>query len=97
MKIHNKVIDMKQAVAALLQGLPKEGKQKLETENLKERWAGIMGDFVAKRTTRLYIKNNTLFLGFSSPALQENLSYQKTQMLEKVQKAEINVKRIFWY
>ncbi|WP_299460598.1 DciA family protein [uncultured Microscilla sp.] len=97
MKIYNDTMNIKQAVAAMLQILPKQAKQKLNTEGLKGSWVSIVGEFAAKRTVKLDIKNSTLFLKFDSPALRENLSYRKTEILEKVQSVDKDVKRIFWY
>lgn len=86
-----------QAVGLLLKSLPGFAQQKVKTVTLKDKWSSLMGEFVAKRTANIYIKNSTLFLKFDSPALKHDLRYRETEIIEKVQRVEDSVKRIFWY
>lgn len=90
-------IDISQAVGFFVKSLPVFAQQQVKAITLKDKWASLMGEFVARRTSKIYISGNTLFLKFDSQALKQDLRYRATEVLEKVQKVDSDVKRIFWY
>ncbi|MEI7594557.1 MAG: DUF721 domain-containing protein [Bacteroidota bacterium] len=55
-------------------------KPKLNEIQLRSAWARIMGKNVSQYTTDIYIKNKTLFIKLSSPALRDELSYSKEKL-----------------
>lgn len=67
----------------------------LKTQHLKPRfdeasvvvsWERIVGKSIAKRTRRIYIRDKVLFVELQSPSLKHDLSYNKAQILEKLNK-----------
>ncbi|MND06155.1 hypothetical protein D3C83_273690 [compost metagenome] len=49
-------------------------------------WEGMVGKSIAKRTRRIYIRDKVLFVELQSPSLKHDLSYSKSQILEKLSK-----------
>ncbi|MCD8282484.1 MAG: DUF721 domain-containing protein [Prevotella sp.] len=62
----------------------------LETPLLQKRiidaWDEVAGEFVAKQTTNKFIKNQTLFVGITGPALRSDLSMRRAELIEKLNK-----------
>ncbi len=62
----------------------------LETPLLQKRvidaWDEVTGDFVARHTENKFIKNQTLIVKISSPALRADLSMQRTKIAEALNK-----------
>lgn len=50
-------------------------------------WDKIAGNFVAKNTEKLYIRNNTLFIRLNSPALKNELAFEKTRLIQAINKS----------
>lgn len=66
-----------------------------ETYNLKNKfnethiiasWEKLMGKPIARRTTRIFIKNKKMFVEISSAPLKHELSMSKTRVLEILNK-----------
>jgi len=57
--------------------------RKLEEAELMASWSNIMGENINKLTSRLYIRNNQLFVKLKSAALKHELSLRKTEILQK--------------
>lgn len=72
----------------LLQALRQNG---LETPLLQKRliaaWPAVAGDVIARYTTGLYIRNQTLFVQLKSPALRADLSMRRTEFVAKLNHA----------
>lgn len=65
----------------------------LETPLLQHRlieaWEEVAGKTVAKYTTEKYIQNQTLFVKISNPALRQDLSMMRSQLVRRLnEKAE---------
>lgn len=65
--------------------LRKEG---LETPLLQKRlidgWGSVVGSVVEKYTTEKFIKNQTLFVKISNPALRYDLSMMRAQLVKRL-------------
>lgn len=65
--------------------LRKEG---LETPLLQKRlidaWGRVVGSVVEKYTTEKFIKNQTLFVKISNPALRYDLSMMRAQLVKRL-------------
>ncbi|MCI6702331.1 MAG: DUF721 domain-containing protein [Prevotellaceae bacterium] len=49
-----------------------------------DAWEKVCGEVVARHTTHKYIRNQTLFVGISSPALRSELSMMRQEILQKL-------------
>lgn len=62
--------------------------QGLETPLLQKRlmdaWPTVMGKTIASYTGNLFIRNQTLFVHLTSPALRADLSMQRTEIVKKL-------------
>ncbi len=62
--------------------------QGLETPLLQKRlidaWPTIAGDMVTSYTDNLYIRNQTLFVHLTSPALRSDLSMMQQELVRKL-------------
>lgn len=62
--------------------------QGLETPLLQKRlmdaWPTVMGETIASYTGNLFIRNQTLFVHLTSPALRADLSMQRTEIVKKL-------------
>lgn len=57
---------------------------KIQEVDLWQNWEQLMGSMIHKHTTKLYIREEKLFLHVDSPVLRQELSYGKTLIIEKV-------------
>lgn len=62
--------------------------QGLETPLLQKRlmdaWPTVMGETIASYTRNLFIRNQTLFVHLTSPALRADLSMQRTEIVKRL-------------
>ena len=62
--------------------------QGLETPLLQKRlidsWQTVAGDTIASYTQELYIRNQTLFVHLTSPALRADLSMMQQELVRKL-------------
>ncbi len=62
--------------------------QGLETPLLQKRlmdaWPAVMGETIASYTGNLFIRNQTLFVHLTSPALRADLSMQRTEIVKRL-------------
>lgn len=47
-------------------------------------WEEIMGEFISKMTTDIYVENQCLYIEVSSPSLKNELMEIRTAILEKI-------------
>lgn len=63
----------------------------LETPLLQKRlidsWGDVAGRSVARYTSEIFIKNQTLFVKISSPALRSDLSMRRTELVKRLNDA----------
>jgi predicted nucleic acid-binding Zn ribbon protein len=53
---------------------------------VKNSWADIAGEMIAKNTTEISFNNKTLFIALSSAALKHELSFRKQVLIDNVNK-----------
>jgi len=51
---------------------------------LLESWDKVVGHVIARYTAEKFIKNQTLFVKISSPALRSDLSMMRTELMNKL-------------
>lgn len=77
--------DVKNIRELILRNLRSQG---LETPLLQKRlvdaWPTVMGDMVAGYTQEVYIRNQTLWVHLTSPALRADLSMMKQDIVKKL-------------
>ncbi len=77
--------DVQQIKDLIMRNLRVQG---LETPLLQKRlideWPTVMGEAIAKYTEGLYIRNQTLFVHLTIPALRAELSMQKKEIVKKL-------------
>ena len=77
--------DVKQIKDLILRNLRAQG---LETPLLQKRlidsWAEVAGQAVANYTGDMYIRNQTLFVHLTSPALRADLSMMRSELVRKL-------------
>lgn len=77
--------DVQQLKNLILRNLRIQG---LETPLLQKRlidaWPVVMGSTIAAYTQNVYIRNQTLFVQLSSPALRADLSMQRQELVRKL-------------
>lgn len=80
--------DVKNIRELILRNLRSQG---LETPLLQKRlvdaWPTVMGDMVAGYTQEVYIRNQTLWVHLTSPALRADLSMMKQDIVKKLNAA----------
>lgn len=74
-------------------------KDKLEAYELKSSWKDMMGVAIARRTEKMYIKNNVLYVKLSSAPLRQELTQGREKVLEIIRKRFGNklVKEVLFY
>ena len=77
--------DVKEIKDLILRNLRAQG---LETPLLQKRlieaWPTVMGDVIAGYTQNLYIRNQTLYVHLTSPALRADLSMQRQEIVRRL-------------
>ena len=80
--------DVKNIRELILRNLRSQG---LETPLLQKRlvdaWPTVMGDMVAGYTQEVYIRNQTVWVHLTSPALRADLSMMKQDIVKKLNAA----------
>jgi predicted nucleic acid-binding Zn ribbon protein len=61
--------------------------EKVTETQISDTWEKIMGPGIARYTQRISLKNKTLTVQLSSPALRQELSYGKTKIIKMVNEA----------
>ena len=56
----------------------------LQKASLPALWNELMGTAIARYTTSVELKGNTLYVRLTSPALSNELSYGKTKIIENL-------------
>lgn len=77
--------DVQQIKDLILRNLRAQG---LETPLLQKRlidaWPTVMGEVIAGYTQNLHIRNQTLFVHLTNPALRADLSMQRQEIVRKL-------------
>ena len=61
-------------------------KAKFDEANLIGSWERMVGKPVAKRTKKVFIRNKVLFVELDSPAMKNELSFHKKEIIDLFQK-----------
>lgn len=61
-------------------------KSKFDETTLVTSWERLVGKPIAKRTKKVAVRNNVLFVELDSPAMKSDLSFHKTQILALFEK-----------
>lgn len=80
----NQAMPMKDAIEAFLKTF--KLKSKFNETYLDAFWEEMMGKTIASRTTKLYVRNRTLFLQIDSAPLRQELLLAKTKLIELINK-----------
>jgi predicted nucleic acid-binding Zn ribbon protein len=56
----------------------------LKEAKLVADWEKIAGTMISNHTTKLYVNGGKLYLYIDSPALKQELNYQRTKLVELV-------------
>ena len=77
--------DVQQLKDLIMRNLRVQG---LETPLLQKRlideWSEVMGEMIAGYTQNLYIRNQTLFVHMTNPALRADLSMERKEIVRKL-------------
>lgn len=73
-----------EAIRDLLRTYRLEGK--INQARIIEAWEEVSGPMITKHTRHLYIKGKKLFVELDSPALKNELTYSKGQIVEALNK-----------
>lgn len=77
--------DVQQLKDLIMRNLRVQG---LETPLLQKRlideWPEVMGEMIAGYTQNLYIRNQTLFVHITNPALRADLSMERKEIVRKL-------------
>lgn len=77
--------DVQQLKDLIMRNLRVQG---LETPLLQKRlideWPEVMGEMIAGYTQNLYIRNQTLFVHMTNPALRADLSMERKEIVRKL-------------
>ena len=56
----------------------------LMQKRLIDSWETVTGSIVARYTTEKYIKNQTLYVKIANPALRQDISMMRTQLVKRL-------------
>lgn len=73
---------MKDAMQSYLKAMGVD--QQMHEASVLSRWEEIMGEAVALRTERKYIKNRVLFIELNSSVMREELMHQRSVIVKKI-------------
>ncbi len=59
---------------------------KISQFTVKNSWAEIVGEMVAKNTTEIYFNGKTVFVTLASAALKHELSFRREEMVTSINK-----------
>lgn len=58
--------------------------KKEQKSSLIEIWSDVVGDHIAKKTTKIRVQNNTLIVYVNHPIIKNELNYAKTSILNQI-------------
>lgn len=80
--------DVKSIKELILKNLRAQGlEMPLQQKRLIDAWPVVMGDLIANYTDNLYIRNQTLWVHLTSPALRADLMMMRQQIVKKMNDA----------
>ncbi len=78
-----------QSLAEVLQKVLRQSglETPLNQKRLIDSWDDIMGPVITRYTGEKFIKNQTLFVKITNPALRQDLSMMRTQIVKRLNEA----------
>ncbi|NVO01450.1 MAG: DUF721 domain-containing protein [Bacteroidetes bacterium] len=62
-------------------------REKYNEYKINYKWEEMMGKMIAKHTVRIYLSKKVMYINLDSAALRQELSFAKTKIIEKLNKA----------
>lgn len=59
---------------------------RFDEANLLNSWERLVGKPIARRTRKLYIRNNVLFVEFDSPAMRHDFEFHRAHIMDMFKK-----------
>ena len=84
MKKTNEIL-LKDAISAFLKDNNLD--TKLDETRIISAWEGVVGKLISRHTNQMYIKDRILFVRVDSAALREELTYQRSKLVKKLNAA----------
>ncbi|MFZ4548384.1 MAG: DUF721 domain-containing protein [Bacteroidales bacterium] len=84
MKKSNEIL-LKDAIEAFLKD--NNLQTKLNETKIIGAWEEVTGKLISRHTNQMYIKDRTLFVKVDSAALREELTYQRSKLVKKLNQA----------
>ncbi len=84
MKKSNEIL-LKDAIEAFLKD--NNLQTKLNETKLIGAWEEVTGKLISRHTNQMYVKDRTLFVKVDSAALREELTYQRSKLVKKLNSA----------
>ena len=81
MKKTNEIL-LKDAITSFLKDNNLESK--LNETRLISAWEEVAGKLISRHTTQMYVKDRVLFVKVDSAALREELTYQRSKLIKKL-------------
>jgi predicted nucleic acid-binding Zn ribbon protein len=78
-------VTLKEAIENMLHAYKLKGK--IYEAQLVDSWGTIMGGMIEKHTRNVYLKHKKLYIKLDSSALRQELSYNRSKIIEKVNDA----------
>ena len=72
-------------------------KSKEKSVDFLALWGSLMGKHVLLETKDVHFKNNTLIIYIKNSALKHDLSFSKSEILEKLKPHNLNIHKIIFY
>jgi len=76
---------LKDAISAFLKDNNLESK--LNETRIISSWEEVTGKLISRHTNQMYLKDRVLFVKVDSAALREELTYQRSKLVKKLNKA----------
>lgn len=74
--------NIKDVIREMFQGSKTESK--LKEADLIQKWPTVVGEHIAKQTSKLYINNQKLYIYITSAPLRNELNYSRNKIIEVV-------------
>lgn len=84
MKKTNEIL-LKDAISAFLKDNNLESK--LNETKIISAWESVVGKLISRHTNQMYVKDRILFVRVDSAALREELSFQRSKLVKKLNHA----------
>ena len=80
----NRDQSLREVIEELIKAYRWEGK--LDVVKLRNSWANIVGTIIANHTTKLEVRNKTLYIKLDSSVIRNELMMARTKIIEAINK-----------